>query len=63
MSAFILDTNGPGIEREDLTAKIGLPTCNTAMFQLTDYAIPVENLLSNEGDGFRIAMGTLVSGR
>ena len=63
ISAFILDTNGPGIEREDMTAKLGLPTCNTAMFQLTDYAVPAENLLGNEGDGFRIAMATLVSGR
>src|SRR6187397_2986069 len=31
VSAFILDTDGPGIEREDLTAKLGLPTSNTAM--------------------------------
>jgi alkylation response protein AidB-like acyl-CoA dehydrogenase len=63
VSAFIVDTDGSGIEREDLAAKIGLPTCNTAMFQLTDYAVPVENLLGREGDGFRIAMATLVSGR
>jgi alkylation response protein AidB-like acyl-CoA dehydrogenase len=63
ISAFIVDTDGPGIEREDMTAKLGLPTCNTAMFQLTDYAVPVENLLGQEGDGFRIAMTTLVSGR
>jgi alkylation response protein AidB-like acyl-CoA dehydrogenase len=46
-----------------MTAKLGMPTCNTAMFQLTDYAIPVENMLGKEGDGFRIAMETIVSGR
>jgi len=63
ISAFILDTNGPGIEREDMAAKLGLPTCNTAMFQLTDYAVPVENILGEEGQGFHIAMATLVSGR
>src|SRR4051812_23963000 len=63
ISAFILDTDGQGIEREDMTAKLGLPTCNTAMFQLTDYAVRAENLLGDEGDGFRIAMTTLVSGR
>ena len=63
VSAFILDTDGPGIEREDMTAKLGLPTCNTAMFELSDYAVPAENMLGNEGNGFRIAMATLVSGR
>src|SRR5437588_4043815 len=63
ISAFIVDTGGPGFAKEDLTAKMGMPTANTAMFELTDYAIPAANLLGQEGDGFRIAMGTLVSGR
>ncbi len=63
ISAFILDTDAGGIDTEDLTAKLGLPTSNTAMFELSDCAVPVENLLGTEGDGFRIAMATLVSGR
>src|SRR5436305_6184417 len=42
---------------------MGMPTANTAMFELTDYKVPAENLLGEEGNGFRIAMGTLVSGR
>jgi alkylation response protein AidB-like acyl-CoA dehydrogenase len=63
MSAFIVDTGGPGFDKEDLTAKMGMPTANTAMFQLTDYAVPAGNLLGEEGNGFRVAMGTLVSGR
>jgi alkylation response protein AidB-like acyl-CoA dehydrogenase len=63
ISAFIVDTNGPGFVKEDLTAKLGMPTANTAMFELTDFAVPAGNLLGAEGDGFRIAMGTLVSGR
>jgi len=63
VSAFIIDTDGPGFAKEDLTAKMGMPTANTAMFELTDYKIPASNLLGEEGNGFRIAMGTLVSGR
>jgi alkylation response protein AidB-like acyl-CoA dehydrogenase len=63
ISAFIVDTGGPGFASEDLTAKMGMPTANTAMFELSDYAVPAENLLGEEGNGFRIAMGTLVSGR
>ena len=63
ISAFIVDTDGPGIEREQLSAKLGLPTSDTAMFELSDYAVPLENLLGAEGDGFGIAMATLRSGR
>lgn len=63
VSAFLVDTDTPGFAKEDLTAKMGMPTSNTAMFELTDCKVPAENLLGEEGDGFRIAMGTLVSGR
>jgi alkylation response protein AidB-like acyl-CoA dehydrogenase len=62
VSAFVVD-RGPGFESEDLTAKMGMPSANTAMFALTDCEVPAANLLGAEGDGFRIAMGTLVSGR
>ncbi len=62
ISAFIVD-RGPGFVSEDLTAKLGMPSANTAMFQLDNCKVPVGNLLGAEGDGFRIAMGTLVSGR
>jgi alkylation response protein AidB-like acyl-CoA dehydrogenase len=62
VSAFIVD-RGPGFVSEDLTAKLGMPTSNTAMFELRDCAVPAGNLLGEEGNGFRIALGTLVSGR
>jgi alkylation response protein AidB-like acyl-CoA dehydrogenase len=62
VSAFVVD-RGPGFASEDLSAKMGMPTANTAMFELTDCPVPAANLLGEEGDGFRIAMGTLVSGR
>ncbi|MCI0685402.1 MAG: acyl-CoA dehydrogenase family protein [Gemmataceae bacterium] len=63
ISAFIADLDAPGCTREDLVAKMGMPTANTGMFELADFAVPAANLLGPEGDGFRIAMGTLVSGR
>jgi alkylation response protein AidB-like acyl-CoA dehydrogenase len=63
ISAFIVETRGPGFAAEDLLAKVGMPTANTAMFELTDYVVPEANLLGGEGNGFRIAMATLVSGR
>jgi alkylation response protein AidB-like acyl-CoA dehydrogenase len=63
ISAFIVDTNASGFASEDLTAKLGMPTANTAMFEMNECPVPLGNMLGAEGDGFRIAMGTLVSGR
>src|SRR5271167_2157994 len=62
-SAFIVDTAGDTFQREDLPAKLAMFTTNTGMFEMTDHPVPLENMLGEEGNGFRIAMGTLVSGR
>jgi alkylation response protein AidB-like acyl-CoA dehydrogenase len=63
MSAFIVDTAGATFEKEALHAKLGMFTADTGMFQLHAHPVPAANLLGPEGDGFRIAMHTLVSGR
>jgi alkylation response protein AidB-like acyl-CoA dehydrogenase len=65
VSAFVLDTDLKGVEIESFApeAKMGMPTSNTGMFGMRDVAVPAGNLLGEEGNGFRIAMGTLVSGR
>ena len=62
-SAFMAETGEEGIEREMMTAKVGLPTSDTSMFELTDYPVPVEDLLGAEGQGLAIAMQTLRAGR
>jgi len=63
VSAFVVDTKVKGFSSETLLAKMGMPTANTAMFEMSDVEVPAANLLGPEGEGFRIAMGTLVSGR
>lgn len=63
ISAFIIDTRQPGFQAEDLVAKCGMFASNTAMFEMNDLKVPVANLLGEEGNGFRIAMWTLVTGR
>lgn len=63
MSAFIVPTAGDTFEKEALHSKPGMYTADTAMFQLNDHPIPADHILGEEGNGFRIAMHTLISGR
>lgn len=63
VSAFIVDTEGDTFQTEALPSKLGMFTADTGMFEMSEHPVPVENLLGPEGEGFRIAMGTLVSGR
>ncbi len=65
ITAFVVDTKAEGFSAESFAAnaKMGMPTANTAMFQMENVRVPRENLLGNEGAGFRVAMGSLVSGR
>lgn len=63
VSAFVVNTHAAGFVKEDLLAKMGMPTANTAMFEMKNVEVPADHLLGEEGNGFRIAMGTLVSGR
>jgi alkylation response protein AidB-like acyl-CoA dehydrogenase len=63
ISAFLVETHGPGLTRESIGPKVGNPTADTARIALEGYAIPAANLLGAEGDGLAIAMRALVGGR
>ena len=63
ISAFIVETDGETFASEDITAKPGMYTTNTGMFEMSDHPVPLGNMLGDEGDGFRVAMGALISGR
>jgi len=63
ISAFLVETNRKGIMREDMAAKMGMPTTNTAMFELKNYKIPKENLLGKKDHGWEIAKYALMNGR
>ena len=62
ISAFLVETHGPGLTRESIGPKVGNPTADTARIALEGYAIPAANLLGAEGDGLAIAMSALVGG-
>lgn len=63
MSAFIIDMDREGIEKEELVSKMGTPTIDTGMFELKDYKVTADNLVGKEGQGWQIAKQALIEGR
>lgn len=63
MSAFIMERDFSGVEMIKKYDMMGVRGCGAAKFTLTNVHIPKENLLGNEGDGFKIALGSLDHGR
>ncbi|MCI0516841.1 MAG: acyl-CoA dehydrogenase family protein [Woeseiaceae bacterium] len=63
ISAFIVDAEMPGFHRGKVEPKLGIRASATCEIELTDYVCAVENRLGDEGQGFRIAMSVLDSGR
>ncbi|MGH1576787.1 acyl-CoA dehydrogenase family protein [Planktotalea sp.] len=63
MSAFIVETDTPGYEVVRVEDKLGLHCSDTCQLAFTDMRIPAENLLGEEGQGYKIALSNLESGR
>ncbi len=61
--AFIVDRDAPGLRQGKPEHKMGITCSGSVEIVLEDCEVPVANLLGAEGDGFRIAMNTLDSGR
>jgi acyl-CoA dehydrogenase len=56
MSAFIVDASSPGVQVGKKEKNLGQRASDTRGITFTDVAVPAENLLGKEGDGFKIAM-------
>ena len=63
LSAFIIETDRPGVTRGDIHGKLGLRAGSTGWVHCQDVRVPVANRLGEEGEGFRIAMSALDNGR
>ena len=63
ISAFLIDAEADGFQRGKHEPKLGIRASATCEIELTDYRCPVENRIGDEGEGFKIAMTVLDSGR
>jgi len=63
ISAFIVERNFPGFSSRAIKGKLGIRAGNTGELFFDNVKVPAENLLGEEGEGFKIAMSALDNGR
>jgi len=61
--AFILENTWDGYSVGKVEPKLGISASHTSELIFEDLHVPAENLLGREGEGFKVAMGTLDGGR
>ncbi len=63
ISAFLVPTDTPGYRVASKEQKLGQRASDTCQIAFEDCAIPLENLVGEEGGGYRIALANLETGR
>jgi glutaryl-CoA dehydrogenase (non-decarboxylating) len=63
ISCFIVERGFKGFSSGTLKEKWGILAGNTGYFKMDDMEVPADNLLGQEGEGFKIAMFALDQGR
>jgi butyryl-CoA dehydrogenase len=63
LACFLVDTDQPGFQPQPIHHKMGLRGSDTAAISLDDVWAPDEAVLGEVGDGFKVAMSALDSGR
>jgi butyryl-CoA dehydrogenase len=63
LACFIVDTDQPGFKAQTIEHKMGLHASDTASIALEDVEVSDEDVLGEVGQGFKVAMSNLDSGR
>ncbi|QCK13694.1 acyl-CoA dehydrogenase family protein [Mangrovivirga cuniculi] len=63
LTAFIVERTWDGISMNDEEVKLGIKGSSTRQVFFNDVKVPVENMLSERGNGFKIAVNILNIGR
>ena len=63
LACFLVEADQPGFMPSEITAKMGLWASDTAEIALDDVTASADSMLGEVGDGFKVAMSALDSGR
>jgi len=63
MSAFVVPAGTPGMSVASLEHKMGQEASDTAQLSFDGARVPEDHLIGKEGDGYRIALANLETGR
>ncbi len=63
LSTFIVDLKSKGVTTGDIKGKLGVRAGSTGWISLQDVRVPIDNLVGEEGEGFKITMSGFDSGR
>jgi alkylation response protein AidB-like acyl-CoA dehydrogenase len=63
LACFLVETDQPGYRPQEVHHKLGLRGSDTAAISLDDVEAPDDAMLGEIGDGFKVAMSSLDSGR
>jgi butyryl-CoA dehydrogenase len=63
LACFLVDTDQAGFKPQTIEHKMGLHASDTASIALEDVEVPDDAMLGQVGDGFKVAMSALDSGR
>ena len=62
-STFIVDLHSPGVTRGDIHGKLGVRAGSTGWISFQDVRVPAENMIGEEGEGFKVTMSAFDHGR